>query len=80
MTSGSVLAIVVYMMTKNVKQLVLDVASELSQSGFVLEHEVALRGDWEESKVDKALLYVTAAKLQEQIAKLLTAASKVENA
>ena len=67
------------MMTKNVKQLVLDVASELSQQGFVLEHEVALRGEWEEAKVDKNLLYATAAKLQDQIAALLSAASRLES-
>lgn len=66
------------MMTKNVKELVLEVASELSQQGFVLEHEVALQGDWEQAKVDKNLLYATAAKLQDQIAALLMAAGQME--
>ena len=67
------------MMTKNVKQLVLDVAAELSQQGFVLEHEVALRGEWEEAKVDPSLLYATAARLQDQIATLLSAAARIES-
>lgn len=43
------------------------VAQELSMQGFLLEHEVALRGDWEESKVDKTLLNSVADKLQEQV-------------
>lgn len=66
------------MMTQNVKQIVRDVAAELSQQGFVLEHEVALRGEWNEAKVDKSLLYATAAKLEEQIAALLLAAERID--
>jgi len=66
------------MMTQNVKRIVRDVATELSQQGFVLEHEVALRGEWNEAKVDKNLLYATAAKLEEQIAALLLAAERID--
>ncbi len=61
-----------------VKAIVLGVAAELSQQGFVLDHEVALQGEWEEAKVDKSLLYATAAKLQDQIAALLLAAGKMD--
>jgi hypothetical protein len=62
----------------NIKRILSDVASELSMQGFALEHEVALRGEWEEAKVDKSLLYATAAKLQEQIAALLMAAGNID--
>lgn len=55
-----------------------DVAQELSMQGFLLEHEVTLRGDWKEAKVDKSILYAVAAKLNEQIAALLAAAAKEE--
>ena len=68
----------VYMMTRNVKDVVREVASELSMQGFVLEHEVDLRGDWEQAKLDKSVLYAVAAKLQDQIAALLAAANQVE--
>ncbi len=69
----------VYMMKqKGTKELVRDIAQELSMQGFLLEHEVALRGDWEQSKVDKTILYSVAAKLQDQIAALLVAAGKME--
>lgn len=69
----------VYMMKQNeVKRIVLNVATELSQQGFVLEHEVALQGGWDQAKVDKNLLYATAAKLQDQIAALLVAAKQME--
>ena len=78
MTSGSDLAIVVYMVTRNVKDTVREVAQELSMQGFLLEHEVTLRGDWEQAKLDKSVLYAVAAKLQDQIAALLTAANRVE--
>lgn len=66
------------MSNAQIKQLVNAVASELSMQGFALEHEIALRGDWEEAKVDKSLLYATASKLQDQIAALLTAAAQME--
>lgn len=66
------------MSQSEVKRIVLNVAAELSQQGFVLDHEVALRGEWEEAKVDKSLLYATAAKLEEQIATLLMAAGKMD--
>jgi hypothetical protein len=66
------------MMTKNVKDVVREVASELSMQGFVLEHEVDLRGDWEQAKLDKSVLYAVAAKLQDQIAALLTAANRAD--
>jgi len=66
------------MSQSEVKGIVLAVAAELSQQGFVLDHEVALQGEWEEAKVDKALLYATAAKLEEQIAALLLAAGKMD--
>jgi len=65
------------MKTQDVKSIVLAVAAELSQQGFVLDHEVALRGEWEQAAVDKALLYATVAKLEEQIA-LLWAAARSE--
>lgn len=78
MTSGSDFGIVDSMDQATVKRIVSDVASELSMQGFALEHEIALRGDWEEAKVDKSLLYATAAKLQEQIAALLLAAGKLD--
>lgn len=68
----------VYMMTKNVKDLVRDVAQELSMQGFLLEHEVTLRGDWSQAKVDKSVLYAVATKLNEQIATLLAAAASQE--
>jgi hypothetical protein len=66
------------MMTKTTKDLVRDVAQELSMQGFLLEHEVTLRGDWKEAKVDKSVLYAVASKLNEQIATLLAAAAKQE--
>jgi hypothetical protein len=66
------------MSQSEVKGIVLRVAAELSQQGFVLDHEVALQGEWEEAKVDKSLLYATAAKLEEQIAALLLAAGKMD--
>jgi hypothetical protein len=66
------------MKQSEVKSIVLGVAAELSQQGFVLDHEVALQGEWEEAKVDKSLLYATAAKLEEQIATLLLAAGKMD--
>jgi hypothetical protein len=66
------------MMTKTTKDLVRDVAQELSMQGFLLEHEVTLRGDWMEAKVDKSVLYAVASKLNEQIATLLAAAAKQE--
>jgi hypothetical protein len=66
------------MMTKNVKQTVREVATELSMQGFLLEHEVTLKGDWESAKLDKTVLYAVASKLQEQIAALLVAAGQAE--
>jgi hypothetical protein len=66
----------VYMMKqKGTKELVREIAQELSMQGFLLEHEVALRGDWQEAKVDKSVLYAVASKLNEQIAALLKAAA-----
>lgn len=62
------------MSQSEVKSIVLAVAAELSQQGFVLDHEVALQGEWEQAKVDKALLYATVAKLEELQTKLLFAA------
>ena len=62
------------MSQQDVKSIVLAVAAELSQQGFVLDHEVALQGEWEQAKVDKALLYATVAKLEELQTKLLFAA------
>jgi hypothetical protein len=63
-------------MSRDTKKIVRDVAQELSMQGFLLEHEVTLRGDWESAKVDKSVLYAVAAKLNEQIAALLAAAAK----
>jgi hypothetical protein len=63
-------------MSQDTKKLVRQIAQELSMQGFLLEHEVALRGDWEQSKVDKSVLYAVAAKLNDQIAALLVAAGK----
>lgn len=59
------------------KLIARQVASELSMQGFLLEHEVALRGDWEESKVDKTLLNTVANKLQEQVDALRKVAKTV---
>ena len=64
------------MSQSEVKSIVLAVAAELSQQGFVLDHEVALQGEWEQAKVDKALLYATVAKLEELQTKLLVAAAQ----
>jgi hypothetical protein len=66
------------MKQSEIKRIVTDVAGELSMAGFSLEHEVALQGEWEEAKVDKSLLYATAAKLEEQIAALLMAAGQMD--
>ena len=63
-----------------IKAMVDAVASELSMQGFALEHEVALRGAWEEDPVDTKLLYEVASKLQDQIAALLCAAAQIERA
>lgn len=63
-------------MSQDAKKIAREVASELSMAGFLLEHEVTLRGDWDEAKVDKTVLYAVAAKLNEQIAALLAAAAK----
>ncbi len=63
-------------MTKNVKDTVREVATELSMQGFLLEHEVTLRGDWDSAKLDKKVLYAVAAKLEDQIAALLKAAGQ----
>lgn len=62
-----------------IKQLVSSVASELSMQGFALEHEVALRGDWEQSNLDPNTLYSVAAKLQDCIAGLLAAAAQTQD-
>jgi len=62
-------------MSQDTKKLVREIAQELSMQGFLLEHEVALRGDWDSAKVDKTVLYAVATKLNEQIAALLKAAS-----
>lgn len=59
------------------KLIARQVASELSMQGFLLEHEVALRGDWEEAKVDKTLLNTVANKLQEQVDALRKVAKAV---
>jgi hypothetical protein len=50
------------------------VAQELSMQGFVLEHELALRGDWSEAKVDKTVLEDVANKLMKQAVLLRRAA------
>lgn len=63
-------------MSQNTKKIVRDVAQELSMQGFLLEHEVTLRGDWEQAKLDRSVLYAVAAKLNEQVTALLTAANK----
>ena len=63
------------MKQKGTKELVREIAQELSMQGFLLEHEVTLRGDWQEAKVDKTVLYAVASKLNEQIAALLKAAA-----
>jgi ribosomal protein S8 len=63
-------------MSQNTKKLVREIAQELSMQGFLLEHEVTLRGDWQEAKVDKSVLYAVASKLNEQIAALLKAAAE----
>lgn len=64
------------MSNEDAKRIVREVASELSMQGFLLEHEVTLRGDWEEDKLDKKVLFEVASKLQDQIAALLVAAGK----
>jgi hypothetical protein len=56
--------------TNLAKLIAREVAQELSMQGFLLEHEVALRGDWEQSQVDKATLNTVADKLLEQAALL----------
>lgn len=60
-----------------IKCMVDEVASKLSMLSFTLEHEVALRGGWEEAPVDAKLLTDTAATLEDEIATLLTAAAQV---
>jgi hypothetical protein len=62
-------------MSQDAKSIVREVATELSMQGFLLEHEVTLRGDWDSAKMDKTVLYAVASKLQDQIAALLKAAS-----
>jgi hypothetical protein len=62
-------------MSQDAKRIVREVATELSMQGFLLEHEVTLRGDWDSAKMDKTVLYAVASKLQDQIAALLKAAS-----
>jgi hypothetical protein len=62
-------------MSQDAKRIVREVATELSMQGFLLEHEVTLRGDWDSAQLDKSVLYNVAAKLNEQIAALLKAAS-----
>lgn len=62
----------------NVNDVVRNVASELSMQGFMLEHEVDLRGEFDLATLDKKVLYGVASKLEEQIAVLLMAASKSE--
>lgn len=66
------------MSNEQVKAMVDAVASELSMQGFALEHEVALRGAWEQAALDPGTLYSVAAKLQDCIAVLLTAANQTE--
>ena len=63
-------------MSQDMKDLVREVAQELSMAGFLLEHEVALRGDFEQANLDKKTLYAVAAKLNDQIAALLKAAAQ----
>jgi hypothetical protein len=64
------------MSEQTAKMIARQVAQELSMQGFLLEHELTLRGDWSQSKVDKTVLYSVASKLNEQIAALLAAAAK----
>jgi len=64
------------MSEQSAKLIARQVAQELSMQGFLLEHEVTLRGDWNEAKVNKTLLYAVATKLNEQIAALLKAAAQ----
>jgi len=64
------------MSEQSAKLIARHVAQELSMQGFLLEHEVTLRGDWNEAKVNKTLLYAVATKLNEQIAALLKAAAQ----
>ena len=67
------------MSNAQIKAMVDAVASELSMQGFSLEHEVALRGDWEQANLDPGTLYAVAAKLQDCIAVLLTAAAQTQD-
>ena len=67
------------MSNEQVKAMVDAVASELSMQGFALEHEVALRGAWEQAALDPGTLYAVAAKLQDCIAALLAAASATQD-
>jgi hypothetical protein len=62
------------MSEQSAKQIARQVAQELSMAGFLLEHEVSLRGDWQQDKLDVSILYSVAAKLNDQIAALLRAA------
>lgn len=62
------------MSEQSAKLIAREVAQELSMAGFLLEHEVTLRGDWEEAKLDKSVLRAVAYKLEEQIALLWAAA------
>ena len=56
------------------KLIARQVAQELSMQGFLLEHEVSLRGDWTEAEVDKSLLEEVANKLMQQAVILRRAA------